>query len=166
MEKQRRDIIGGEKKTIKDVSDTPIFDEEKMTEIMRQIGKNVRKYRNLRGYQATELAEVSNICIPYIYKMEKGQAGDFKVSTLIKLALALNISLDDLISLEYQTGTQESLGRRIDALTQDCDIVTKNMILKSANALIDLSKVLIQRGVLDSAFAQEVAGAGERKNDV
>lgn len=143
----REDLVLDYKNSILDVSDTPIFDEEKMTDIILQIGGNVKRYRTRQGFQSFELADVANISRPYMYKIESGVVEDFKVSTLIKLALALNVSIEDLVSMECKSDKKESLGQKIDILTQGCDIVTKNMILKSARSMMDLSKLLSKRGI-------------------
>lgn len=157
MRYRDEELIQGKKKTVRDVCDSPIFEEEKMANIMQEIGKKVKRYCVIRGYKLEELAAVANISVTAIYKIENGMVGDFRVSTLIKLALSLDISLDELVSLESESSKRDSLGKKIDAMTEECDIVTKNMILKSVAMLVELSKALIRRGLLKSSFNQEEA---------
>lgn len=66
--------------------------------LRNNISYNIKKYRKLRKYTQEELAEFANISYDFMRRIEgtKGTCG-FSVYTLYKLALALDVSLDELI---------------------------------------------------------------------
>ena len=61
-------------------------------------GENpIRVYRELRGLSARELAERTGISAAFLSEIENGKK-EGGISTLKKIALQLNVSLDDLVS--------------------------------------------------------------------
>jgi DNA-binding Xre family transcriptional regulator len=61
-------------------------------------GENpIRVYRELRGLSARELAERTGISAAFLSEIENGKK-EGGVSTLKKIALQLNASLDDIVS--------------------------------------------------------------------
>lgn len=57
---------------------------------------NLRKYRNIRGYTQMKLAELSGVSQIRISQIENG--GGYSVKTAMKLANALNVKLDALVT--------------------------------------------------------------------
>ncbi len=60
------------------------------------IGKMIRRYRKSMGVTQAELAEISGIEPSNISHIERG-ATKVSLPTLVKIANALNVSLDDLV---------------------------------------------------------------------
>ena len=66
--------------------------------LKKDISVNIRKFRKERHYTQEELAEYADISHDFLRRIETtdGTCG-FSIYTLYKLALALDVSLDDLI---------------------------------------------------------------------
>lgn len=71
-------------------------DDSKM--LKSKISYNIRKYRKIRKYTQEELAEFADISYDFMRRIESsdGKCG-FSVFTLYKLALALDVSVDELM---------------------------------------------------------------------
>lgn len=63
------------------------------------LGERLKRYRELRGLTQAGLAQASGVGRSDINKLEGGIYQELAVSTCIKLALALEISLDDLAGI-------------------------------------------------------------------
>lgn len=65
--------------------------------LKKDIAVNIRKYRKERHYTQEELAEYADISHDFLRRIETtdGTCG-FSVYTLYKIALALDVSIDDL----------------------------------------------------------------------
>jgi transcriptional regulator with XRE-family HTH domain len=61
------------------------------------IGNNVRKLRKRRGISQEKLARLADISLNTLTKIESGFAKKPTIQTVVKLAKALNVSLDDLV---------------------------------------------------------------------
>jgi len=59
--------------------------------------KNLVKIRKQKGWSQEKLAVESGISYNTIIKIERGGITNPKIETVIKLATALNISIDDLV---------------------------------------------------------------------
>ena len=74
--------------------------------LKKDISINIRKFRKERHYTQEELAEYADISHDFLRRIETtdGTCG-FSVYTLYKLALALDVSLDDLVETikDYKT---------------------------------------------------------------
>ena len=74
--------------------------------LKKDISINIRKFRKQRHYTQEELAEYADISHDFLRRIETtdGTCG-FSVYTLYKLALALDVSLDDLVETikDYKT---------------------------------------------------------------
>ena len=66
--------------------------------LKQDISINIRKFRKERHYTQEELAEYADISHDFLRRIETtdGTCG-FSVYTLYKLALALDVTLDDLV---------------------------------------------------------------------
>ncbi|MBD8088299.1 helix-turn-helix transcriptional regulator [Limosilactobacillus sp. c11Ua_112_M] len=65
---------------------------------MNKIGINVASRRHELGMIQEKLAELSDLSINFISKVERGAATDIKAGTLQSLAKALNVSMDELMN--------------------------------------------------------------------
>lgn len=67
-----------------------------MKTISKVVGINVRKAREKVGLLQSELCKLADIEPSYLSNLENGRKNP-TIATLEKIALALNISLDDLV---------------------------------------------------------------------
>ena len=66
--------------------------------IYNVIRKNVKKYRKERGFTSAQLAEMVDLSHDFIRQIESEKtAYNFSVETFYRLAVALDVKLDDLI---------------------------------------------------------------------
>lgn len=61
------------------------------------IGANVRKFRKKKGISQEKLARRADISLNTLTKIESGFAKKPTIQTVIKLAKALEISIDELV---------------------------------------------------------------------
>ncbi len=61
------------------------------------IGDNVRKFRKKKGISQEKLARQADISLNTLTKIESGFAKKPTIQTVIKLAEALEISIDELV---------------------------------------------------------------------
>lgn len=66
-------------------------------EILQLIGKNIRHFRTLKGFSQQELEFNAKINNNYLTDIEKGSR-DIKISTLCKIANALNVDIYELLT--------------------------------------------------------------------
>ncbi len=81
---------------------------EEYTVLRNKISYNIKKYRKLRHYTQEELAEYANISYDFMRRIEgtSGTCG-LSVYTLYKLALALNVSVDELMEIKLADRVKE-----------------------------------------------------------
>lgn len=63
-----------------------------------RIGSNIRRLRRERQMTQEKLAEAAGLSLKMIQKLEVGQKG-FRMETIIKIALTLDVSLDVLADM-------------------------------------------------------------------
>ncbi|HBJ1650399.1 TPA: helix-turn-helix transcriptional regulator [Clostridium botulinum] len=66
--------------------------------MISNLGKNIKKLRIERSISLNELARKSDISGSTISKIETGITDDLKTNTVIKIAKALNVSLEELVA--------------------------------------------------------------------
>jgi transcriptional regulator with XRE-family HTH domain len=73
-----------------------------------KISFNIRKYRKIRHLTQEELAEEANISYDFMRRIESsaGQCG-FSVYTLYKIAIALNVSVDELMDIKLKDNIEK-----------------------------------------------------------
>ena len=59
--------------------------------------KNIKKLRNKKGWSQERLAREADISYQTLIKIEQNRIKNPKLQTLVKLANALGVSLDDLV---------------------------------------------------------------------
>ncbi len=59
--------------------------------------KNIKRLRNKKGWSQERLAREADISYQTLIKIEQERIKNSKLQTLVKLAKALGVSLDDLI---------------------------------------------------------------------
>ena len=113
---------------------------EESTQILRTLGKRIATLRKQRGMNQEEFAEVSGKMINTISNIERGLS-DPKVTTLLSIAQALNVSVDMLFSDEEQPQPVDELPDSIQTilnLIKNQDAKTLKTIQKQIEALLEL----------------------------
>ncbi len=83
---------------------------KKSLQLIKKLGKTIKKMRDSRGISCTELAYSFDIDKGNLSRIENGLI-DCKFTTLWKISEALNMKLSELVScLEKEMGSNFSLG--------------------------------------------------------
>lgn len=61
------------------------------------LAENIRKFRNKKGLSQERLARLADISTVTLVKIESGVAKEPTITTIIKIANALEISIDELV---------------------------------------------------------------------
>ncbi len=74
-----------------------------MTKILEEkeqlrLGENIKKYLKDSGLSKSDLVKLTGLDYHTIVKIERGVTPDPRVHTVAKIASALNVSVDDLIT--------------------------------------------------------------------
>lgn len=64
--------------------------------VLKIVGKNLKSLRDDRGLSQSSLAEKSGVSLTTLNEIESKQHRDIRVSTLVSIAQALNVSLIEL----------------------------------------------------------------------
>ena len=80
-----------------------------MSEIMTTVGKRIRKARKAKHLTMEQLAELCGLHPAYVGQLERGEK-NASLSTIEKVACALNLSLTDLLAnSDAITGTTKNI---------------------------------------------------------
>ncbi|WP_433597385.1 helix-turn-helix domain-containing protein [Limosilactobacillus reuteri] len=75
------------------------------------IGRKVSKYRREAGMSQEKLAEIAQVSVGYLSKVERSIPTNISVTVLLRVAQALNITLDDLV---YDSNNSSQTDSRIN----------------------------------------------------
>jgi transcriptional regulator with XRE-family HTH domain len=64
----------------------------------RRLGLSIRRLREAKGWDQKELARRAAISQPYLSQLETGSRPDPAISVVRKVAKALGVSLDELVT--------------------------------------------------------------------
>ena len=117
--------------------DTFVFDEEKMDDIKSEIRKNIVELRKKNNLSISELGTLANVSPGQVVKIEKGTSTP-SMETLLKLSVVLQVPLSELLPCEVSN--RETLGTKIDQLTQPYSRKVKNHILRICTELVQFDK--------------------------
>ena len=117
--------------------DTCVVDEEKMDDIKSEIRKNIVELRKKNNLSISELGTLANVSPGQVVKIEKGTSTP-SMETLLKLSVVLQVPLSELLPCEVSN--RETLGTKIDQLTQPCSRKVKNHILRICTELVQFDK--------------------------
>lgn len=62
-----------------------------------KIAENIKKYRGKLGISQDRLSKIADVTLHTITKIESGANKNPTIETLVKVAKALNVAVDDLI---------------------------------------------------------------------
>lgn len=66
--------------------------------VSNKIAENIKSLRNTKGYSLEKVARLAGLSLNTIVKIENGTNKNPTIDTLIKIAEALNINVNDLIN--------------------------------------------------------------------
>ncbi|MBP5698799.1 MAG: helix-turn-helix transcriptional regulator [Alphaproteobacteria bacterium] len=109
------------------------------TIILKTLGRRIAALRKKQGMNQEEFADVSGKMINTISNIERGLS-DPKVTTLLSLAEALNVSVDSLFNDNEQPPTEElpEAVQTILKLIKNQDTRTLKVIQRQIEALLEL----------------------------
>lgn len=102
------------------------------TIFQKSIGENLKKYRKLKGYTQSELAEKAGISVPFYANFERGAKG-LSLKNMSALATALDVSIDYLIFGDHKTKHIKN----IEMLLKDKPEKLQNAAENVLRALVD-----------------------------
>lgn len=98
------------------------------------LGANVKKLRTERGFTQEKLAELSEISIAYLSKIENNRVNNVSLSITYRLAEALGVTAGYLVG---QTDLDQMLDEEIMKRLADCSSGDKKKILKIINIMTE-----------------------------
>lgn len=84
--------------------------EKEFKELRNKVSYNIKRVRKIRNYTQEELAEIADISYDFMRRIEssEGECG-FSVFTLYRLAIALNVSIDELCEIKLKESKDNSV---------------------------------------------------------
>lgn len=87
---------------------------KRVTKIGRSIGQKIKQLREAKGWSINQLGLYAGVTPSTIARMEKGES-EPPISTLLRIAKALNVSLEELLKDEQiKLGDEELVSREHD----------------------------------------------------
>lgn len=114
--------------------------DEGMKLILKEVSKNIRMERKRRGISISQLADMANISVSHISKLERAQC-DIGLKALLRIAAAFEMDAAAFIQRESEAdaaGEEEretTSGERFSRIVRDADPRIVEIILKMALCL-------------------------------
>lgn len=102
------------------------------------IAKNVTEYRKSANLSQERLAEMASISVGYLSKIERALIENTSVVILIKIADALNVTVDDLIYEHINNKSSNINQQRLNQLLNEMDNDTSEQLSQSLITTITL----------------------------
>lgn len=104
-----------------------------MDELSAAIGRNIRKYRKLKGLTIEQLAEILETETNYLGQCERGERR-FSIDKLVDIVKYFDITINDIIPVSKESSKQENslYLQQIQELLKDC---TNNQLAVVLNML-------------------------------
>lgn len=103
-------------------------------EIKAQIGLRIKELRRLRNLSQEMLSEKVGISSKYLSSIERGKENP-TLDTLIRMAIALNLELSDMVTLSHHGKTTKDLRVFIANLLKDTDTDRLRLTAKIVKAI-------------------------------
>lgn len=116
-----------------DLLDTPIYDDEKMDQVLEGIIQNIYIEMDKQGITLRGLGEMSCVNYSHLSRMFNGQAS-IGIKAMIKIAYALHISPSQLFP--YDLNQRKTNGQRFDELTKEMDVTGCNFLLELCTSYV------------------------------
>ena len=75
------------------------------------LSENLKKYRSVKGITQDTLARSASLPYNTVVKIEQGIIAEPRLGTLIKLADAIDVSLDELVGRKRKSHTKGQSGK-------------------------------------------------------
>ncbi len=104
-----------------------------MDELSAAIGRNIRKYRKLKGLTIEQLAEILETETNYLGQCERGERR-FSIDKLVDIVKYFDVTVNDIIPVSKESSKQENslYLQQIQDLLKDC---TNNQLAVVLNLL-------------------------------
>lgn len=108
--------------------------DEALSQMLLETGQNIRVERKKHGISISRLADMANLSVSHISKLENEQC-EIGLKALIKISAAFGKDVEDLLppfDRYGKAGKQkiQTVAERFETVTQDADIQTVEFILK------------------------------------
>ena len=108
--------------------------DEVMNQVLRDVSKNISKERKKRGLSMAKLAEMDNLSVSHISKLERSKC-EIGLKALLRIAAAMEIEADELLPDDFELkGVEKKLtaGERFEQIMQGADPQLVEMFLRMA----------------------------------
>ena len=95
------------------------------------LGENIKKYRLNLGLSIKELSEKSGVCSSTISQIETGKRKSLRSESLEKVARALNLNVNDLLSIDEGSYEVSDLNEAIQFILSDDEVSIDDIPLSS-----------------------------------
>ena len=104
-----------------------------MDELSAAIGRNIRKYRKIKGLTIEQLAEILETETNYLGQCERGERR-FSIDKLVDIVKYFDVTVNDIIPVSKESSKQENslYLQQIQDLLKDC---TNNQLAVVLNLL-------------------------------
>lgn len=102
------------------------------------VGEKIMIFRKRQKMSRNELAQITDISVTTIANYEHGKTKP-SVENIIKIALALNVSLDELVSFRTPNSEEVSLLEQIQQKYESSEIVNQ-YLSQNKGLLLELSE--------------------------
>lgn len=90
--------------------------------IAKKIGLFLKRYRKSNGISLNVLAEKADLTPSFVFRLEKNEYDDVKIGVVVKLAKALNMSLEDFLKRTQLIDCSQDLPEFAHYLKQKFDL--------------------------------------------
>lgn len=113
--------------------------DETMNLILKEVSRNISLERKKRGISMSQLADMANLSVSHISKLERAQC-DIGLKSLLRIAAAFEMEATEFIPEEPETDfmsveVKTTNGERFERIVRDADPRIVEIILKMALCL-------------------------------
>lgn len=109
------------------------------------LGKNIKEYRNRKGWSLKKLTEIAEVGYATIYDLENGKKQNINSTTLEKVANALETSTNELLGIDIIEHTVDDIPDTIDAIFESDELEIDGIKLTSKEK--DILKSIYKNGI-------------------
>ncbi|MDB2085890.1 helix-turn-helix domain-containing protein [Clostridium paraputrificum] len=95
------------------------------------LGKNIKEYRNNRGWSLKKLTEIAEVGYATIYDLENGKKQNINSTTLEKVANALEVSTNELLGIDVVEHTVDDILDTVEAIFESDELKIDDIKLTS-----------------------------------
>lgn len=95
------------------------------------LGKNIKEYRNNRGWSLKKLTEIAEVGYATIYDLENGKKQNINSTTLEKVANALEVSTNELLGIDIVEHTVDDILDTVEAIFESDELKIDDIKLTS-----------------------------------